>query len=145
MITMKWAMQMKPVKLMQKSEDARIARLEEQVMILQGNMASTAGLCRTCTRATHASGECPGKKLECFACGLLLLGHFKGSAVCKGKKVAVAEIGESDTEMDGIGRVVEVVRAAGSNVKNKTTQLQIFFLKHIYLQLNSTYIQMLLK
>ena len=136
-------------KLMQKmpqSEDSvhlRIARLEEQVRRLQGSRPSTAGSCCTCTRPTHASGECPGKKVECFTCGLL--GHFRGSAVCNGKKAAekkkkkieksnrvqeVSDDNESDTESDSIGRVAEIVRAAGSDVKNKTTQLQMTVLDH---------------
>ena len=84
--------------------------------------SSSSGSCRTCTRPMHADGECPGRKVECFTCGLL--GHFKGSAVCKKKKGTGGkkrkekanqvddELFEAneDSEMDSIGRIVEVVR-----------------------------------
>ena len=69
-----------------KQEDTRVSRLEEQVRRLQTTRSSTSGSCLTCTRPTHTEGECPGKKVECFTCGLV--GHFKGSAACKGKKAA---------------------------------------------------------
>ena len=122
-----------------------MARLEEQVRRLQSSKSSGARTCQTCTRPTHEKGECPGKKMECFACGLV--GHFRGSAVCNGKKAAgkkkkkkkieksnqvqeVSDDNESDTESDSIGRVAEIVRAAGSDVKNKTTQLQMTVLDH---------------
>ena len=70
----------------EKQEDSgRVARLEEQVRRLQstGSGSGKQGSCPTCTRPTHGKGECPGRRLECFACGQM--GHFKGAAVCKGK------------------------------------------------------------
>ena len=59
-----------------KQEDTRVSRLEEQVRRLQTTRSSTSGSCLTCTRPTHTEGECPGKKVECFTCGLVR--HFKG-------------------------------------------------------------------
>ena len=106
-----------------KHEDSRVAWLEEQVRKLQTDEASTSVFCQTCTRSTHAGGECPGKKVECFSCGLL--GHFRGAAVCKGKKATgerneeanyVSEVSDidSDTETDSIGRVEKIGRATCS-------------------------------
>ena len=69
-----------------KKEDSdRVARLEEQVRRLQsmGSGSSKQGLCHTCTRPNHGKGECPGRRVECFACGQM--GHFRGSTACKGK------------------------------------------------------------
>ena len=125
------------------TQDSRVARLEEQVRKLQSIKSGTAGTCQTCTRPTHAKGECPGKKLECFACGLV--GHFRGAAACKGKKAAggkkkkkvkanqvVEEESEENdhdaTEVEGIGRVVESVRAVGEAAKSKTADLQMTIL-----------------
>ena len=109
---------------------------------LQARKPSSSGFCQTCTRPTHASGECPGKRVECFTCGLV--GHFKGSAVCKGKKAAggkkkngnahqvddMTEVTNEHSDTDRIGRVVEIVRAAGDNVKNKTADIQMTVLDH---------------
>ena len=64
-----------------RQEDARVARLEDQVRRLQNVRPSTFGSCQTCTRPTHGEEDCPGKKGECFTCRLV--GHFKGSAACK--------------------------------------------------------------
>ena len=125
-----------------KHEDTRVARLEEQVRRLQTGKASTAGACKTCTRPTHGEGECPGKKVECFSCGLV--GHFKGSAACKGKKpsggknkkkeranqVDEAEDEASDTDSTGVGRVEEMVRAADGSKKSKTANIQLTMLDH---------------
>ena len=66
-----------------KDDSDRVARLEEQVRRLQSTGSGKQGLCYTCTRPTHGKGECPGRKLECYACGQM--GHFRGSAACKGK------------------------------------------------------------
>ena len=108
-----------------KQEDTRVSRLEEQVRRLQTTRSSTSGSCLTCTRPTHTEGECPGKKVECFTCGLV--GHFKGSAACKGKKAAggkkkkkekanqVEEQTKADDEAsdtDSIGRVAEIVKSS---------------------------------
>jgi hypothetical protein len=108
--------------------NTRVARLEEQLRRLQTNRRSTSGSCQTCTRPAKAEGDCPGEKVECFMCGLV--GHFKGSAPCKGQKPAggrkkkyekdnpVEELSKADDEesdTDSIGRVAEIVRAAGSN------------------------------
>jgi hypothetical protein len=117
-----------------KHEVSRVARLEEQVRRLQTDKASTSVSCQTCTRPTHASGECPGKKVECFACGLL--GHFRGGAVCKGKKATgerkeeanyVSEVSDidSDTETDSIGRVEEIGRAICSRVRQEDSRVQL--------------------
>ena len=116
-------------------DDPRVARLEEQVRRLQTSKPGSSGSCRTCTRPTHADGECPGRKVECYTCGLV--GHFKGSAACKkkrgsgGKKKEKAnqidEVSEANVESDteSIGRIVEVVRATGDTVKNKTADLRM--------------------
>ena len=40
--------------------------------------------CNTCTRSNHPPGKCPGLDKECFECKVM--GHFKGSSVCKKKK-----------------------------------------------------------
>ena len=125
-----------------KHEDSRVARLEEQVRRLQ-TKPGTSGSCQTCTRPTHAEGECPGKKVECFSCGLM--GHFKGSAACKKKKpaggkkekkkekankVEEADDEASDTDSTGVGRVAEVVRAASDGKKNKTADILLTILDH---------------
>ena len=111
-----------------KQEDIRVARLEEQVRRLQSSESSSSS-CWTCTRATHADGKCPGRKLECFTCGLL--GHLKGSAACNRKKKAggkkkkekASQVDESLT--DSIGRIVEVVRATGDTFKSKTAKVHM--------------------
>ena len=125
-----------------KHEDSRVARLEEQVRRLQ-TKPGTSGSCQTCTMPTHAEGECPGKKVECFSCGLM--GHFKGSAACKKKKpaggkkekkkekankVEEADDEASDTDSTGVGRVAEVVRAASDGKKNKTADILLTILDH---------------
>ena len=82
--------------------------------------------------------------MECFACGLT--GHFKGSAACKGKKAVggkkkkkderanqvneMPEVTDGHSDTDSIGRVVEIVRAAGDNAKNKTADVQMTVLDH---------------
>ena len=127
-----------------KHEDTRVARLEEQVRRLQTGKASTAGACQTCTRPTHGDAECPGKKVECFTCGLV--GHFKGSAACKGKgkkpsggkkkkkeranQVDEAEDEASDTDSTGVGRVEEMVRAADGSKKSRTADIKLTMLDH---------------
>ena len=122
-----------------KKEDCRVAKLEEQVRQLQSGRSKTSS-CQTCTRPTHGPGECPGKRVECFDCGLL--GHFKGSAVCKKKKnlkggkkkkVDTRKVEEPAEDTDGsdtdsIGRVTEVVRAAGE--KSRATDLKFTVLDH---------------
>ena len=124
-----------------KHEDSRVARLEEQVRRLQ-TKPGTPGSCQTCTRPTHAEGECPGKKVECFSCGLM--GHFKGSAACKKKKpaggkkkkterankVEEADDEASETDSTGVGRVAEVVRSASDGKKNKTADILLTILDH---------------
>ena len=68
-----------------KQEDSRVDMLEEQVRRLQFKKPNSTRGCQTCTRRTHTNEECPGKKRQCFACGLV--GHFRGSAACREKKV----------------------------------------------------------
>ena len=126
-----------------RQEDTRVARLEEQVRRLQTTRPSTSGSCQTCTRPTHAEGYCPGKKVECFMCGLV--GHFKGSAACKGKKPAggkkkkkekanqveeLSKAGDEESDTDSIGRVAEIVRATGGSKKSKTADIQLTVLDH---------------
>ena len=121
-----------------------MARLEDQVRRLQTTRPSTSGSCQTCTRPTHGEEDCPGKKVECFTCGLV--GHFKGSAACKGKKPAgakktkkeakanqveeLSQAGDAGGDTDGIGRVAEIVRATGDSKKSKTADIQLTVLDH---------------
>ena len=126
-----------------RQEDSRVARAEEKVRRLQSSKPNSVGLCQTCTRPTHANGECPGKKRECFTCGLL--GHFRGSAACQGKKAAgrkkkikgqaslVHEISKANydnSDTEGIGRIVEAVRTTGDTVKNRTANVLMTVLDH---------------
>jgi len=65
-----------------KKEDERVAPLKEKVRVLQSkNIRKQRSTCKTCTRATHDTGKCPGKKVECYGCGQY--SHFKGSAACR--------------------------------------------------------------
>ena len=120
-----------------------MAQLEEQVRRLQTSKPGSKGSCRTCTRPTHGKGDCPGRKVECFTCGVL--GHFKGSVACSKKKAAgskkkkqvranrVDDESKADDEAsdtDSIGRVAEIVRAAGDSRKNKTADIQLTVLDH---------------
>ena len=127
-----------------RQEDARVARLEDQVKRLQTAKTNTAGSCQTCTRPTHGEGDCPGKQRECFTCGVV--GHFKGSAVCKGKKPGVAkrkkneakanqveepsQVNGGGSDSDGIGRVSEIVRATGDGMQSRTANLRMTILDH---------------
>ena len=122
-----------------KRKTDRMSQLEEQVRRLT-NKAS----CTTFTRPTHAAGECPGRKVECYDCGTK--GHFKNWTACRKKKVQnkgregkdakknknlakhgdrAHKIQESETEneatsdTDSIGRVKEIVRATGSGIQSR--------------------------
>ena len=49
------------------------------------NGQSKPSPCRNCSnKACKGGDKCPGREVECFACGKK--GHFKGAANCKGKK-----------------------------------------------------------
>ena len=135
-------------------EDTRVAQLEEEVRKLgrqielkRTGASSTAGRgsagvsCSTCTRPTHSKGICPGKKVECYSCGLT--GHFKGSTVCKGKPAGnktktrrkranqVDELEEESDAGDSIGQVSEdFIQAAGISPKIKTAEIQLTALDH---------------
>merc|ERR1712059_56847 len=89
------------------------------------------GTCDTCTRLTHGKGACPGKKVECYGCGQM--GHFKGSKICKGKseekkkkknKDKSYQIEDSE-DSEGIGRIEEDVRAAGTTIKSRMAKLKL--------------------
>ena len=118
-----------------KREEGRVARLEEQVRMLQTKPKTSTGHCQTCTRPTHAKGECLGKKLKCFDCGKT--GHFQGSVACQKKKVKPKKKDKArkvDKEMEraaadsdtgsSVGRVKEVVRADQAS-KSKIAHLQM--------------------
>ena len=130
-------------------EDTRVAQLEEQVRRLQTSKPGSKGSCRTCTRPTHGEGDCPGRKVECFTCGVV--GHFKGSAACSKKKAAggkkkkevranrvddeskaedESKADDEASDTDSIGRVAEMVRAAGDTRQNKTADIQLTVLDH---------------
>ena len=122
-----------------RQEDAKVARLEEQVRRLQNTRPNTSGSCQTCTRPTHGKGACPGKQRECFTCGLM--GHFKGSAVCRGKKPAdakktknevkanqievLSQVGDEGNDTTGIGRVAEIVRATSDGTQSRNADLRM--------------------
>ena len=56
--------------------------------------------CRCCSSSRCDGGKlCPGKKVECFACGIK--GHYKGAEICKRKfkgKTRKVDRNDSDTE-----------------------------------------------
>lgn len=70
-----------------RNKEEHVAALKERVRGLQAKDKPTRKLvCRTCTRPTHEEGKCPGKNVECYACGQMV--HFKRSNACNitGKK-----------------------------------------------------------
>ena len=69
----------------QSGED-RVRQLEEDVRALRAadSKVDKVKSCNTYTRPSHPPGKCPGLDKECFECKVM--GHFKGSSVCKKKK-----------------------------------------------------------
>ena len=130
-------------------EDTRVAKLEEEIRKLGKQMElkrtgvnSTAGRgsatvsCSTCTRPTHSKVVCPGKKVECYSCGLT--GHFRGSTACKRKPAGdkaktmtyranqIDRLEEESDEGDSIGQVSEdFIRAAEISPKSRTAKVQL--------------------
>ena len=122
----------------------RVAALEEIVRALQArNKSSSNPSCRTSTRPTHEKGKCPGKKVDCYACGQT--DHFKGSAACEAQRQkgqrrqkpertrAVTDDVESETDSDSMGRVIEHttegVRALQGHT-SKSAEVKIVALEH---------------
>ena len=100
-----------------RKEEERVAALEEQVRALQTRRKPKKKTkCFTCTRPSHAPGQCPGKTVDCYSCGKR--GHFKGSPACQKKNSkngknhqessrAVAEESQSETDSESVGYMSE--------------------------------------